>query len=99
MAVAKLVQQTGVQFKYDRFAADSESELNKLESITKSLIVELETEIKALTEFDVAHKNILSAHLMILTDPELTANAKNLIMRGQSAPLLGTKQLTNHVRH
>jgi phosphoenolpyruvate-protein phosphotransferase len=91
MAVAKLVQQTGVQFKYDRFAADSEAELAKLETTTKTLITELETEIKALTEFDVAHKNILSAHLMILTDPELTANTKNLIMRGQSAPFAWDK--------
>ena len=85
LAVAKIVQQSGTQFKFDRFAADSEVELVNLDKALLSITDELDVEIKSLTEFDVAHKNILSAHLMILTDPELAASAKNLIMRGQSA--------------
>ncbi|MDQ5948416.1 MAG: multiphosphoryl transfer protein, partial [Pseudomonadota bacterium] len=91
LAVAKLVQQTGVQFKYERFAADTELELAKLATVIKELTVELEAEIKGLNHQDVAHKNILSAHLMILTDPELATNAKNLIMAGQSAPFAWEK--------
>lgn len=85
LAVAKLIQQTGVQFKYERFAADAEAELAQLNQVIKSLMDELEAEIKGLSHQEVAHKNILSAHLMILTDPELATNAKNLIMDGQSA--------------
>ncbi len=85
LAVAKLVKQTGIQFKYERFAPDSEEELTKLDKAIKALVAELENEIKSLSEFEVAHKNILSAHLMILTDPELISQAKNLITRGQSA--------------
>jgi len=91
LAVAKLIQQTGVQFKYERFAADTELELAKLATVIKELTVELEAEIKGLNHQDVAHKNILSAHLMILTDPELATNAKNLIMAGQSAPFAWEK--------
>lgn len=86
LAVAKLTQQAGITFKYERFAADGEEELKALDKALTAIVTELETEIKGLTEFDVAHKNILSAHVMILTDPELVANAKNLITRGQSAP-------------
>lgn len=91
LAVAKLIQQTGVQFKYERFAADAEAELAQLNQVIKSLTDELEAEIKGLSHQEVAHKNILNAHLMILTDPELAANAKNLIMDGQSAPFAWDK--------
>ncbi len=95
LAVAKLVQQTGIQFKYERFAADSEAELVQLNQVINSLTSELENEIKSLGHQDVAHKNILSAHLMILTDPELLTNAKNLITTGQSAPFAWDKATTD----
>lgn len=91
LAVAKLVQQSGIMFKYERFAADGDAELANLDHALNSIVIELETEIKGLTEFDAAHKNILSAHVMILTDPELVSSAKNLVMRGQSAPFSWNK--------
>lgn len=85
LAVARLIKQTGTQFEYERFAADEAEQLAKLDKAIHALVAELENEIKDLTEFDVAHKNILNAHLMILTDPELITQAKNLITNGQSA--------------
>lgn len=91
LAVAKLVQQAGVTFKYERFAADIEAELKHLDEVLKSLATELDTEIKGLNHQDVAHRNILNAHLMILTDPDLAAKAKNLVAAGQSAPFAWDK--------
>lgn len=85
LSVAKLVQQAGNQFKYQRFAPDAEVELKNLDEVISGLIKELESEISSLGHQDVAHRNILNAHLMILTDPELITSAKNKISVGQSA--------------
>jgi len=85
LAIAKLIKQAGTQFNYERFAADEEEQLNNLSKAINHLADELNNEIKQLTEFDIAHKNILNAHLMILTDPELITQSKNLIVNGQSA--------------
>jgi phosphoenolpyruvate-protein phosphotransferase len=91
LAIAKLAQQTGLQFKYERFASDFEAELNHLDKIIAEQINELENEIKQLGHQEVAHRNILNAHLMILTDPEMLTKAKNLISHGQSAPFAWNK--------
>lgn len=85
IAMAKLIQQTKTQFSYERFAADVEGELSALNNVINKLIKELEFDIASLGHEDVAHRNILNAHLMILTDPELIAAAKNKITEGQSA--------------
>lgn len=85
LAVAKLVHVSEVNFKYQRFAPNAEVELSSLDATIKALVHELELEINVLGHQDVAHRNILNAHLMILTDPELITSAKNKIVAGQSA--------------
>lgn len=93
IALAKLVQQTKVQFNYERFTADIEGELSALHVVIKKLITELELDISSLSHEDVAHRNILNAHLMIFTDPELIASAKNKIADGQSAAFAWDKSI------
>lgn len=85
LAVARLVQQSATKFNYQRFAPDAEAELSTLDNVIRNLIKGLETEVSSLGHQDVAHRNILGAHLMILTDPELITSAKNKISVGQSA--------------
>lgn len=86
LAVAKLVHQSGAVFKYERFTANIEMELKLLSGTIDNLIEKLKLEISALGHQDVVHRNILNAHLMILTDPEIVTNAKNKISNGESAP-------------
>ena len=86
LALAKLVQQSAAQFKFERFSANVDLELKKLDLVLHQLSHSLKSRIDKLSEFELAHKNILTAHLMILTDPELISCAKNYITHGQSAP-------------
>ncbi|MDD3266987.1 MAG: phosphoenolpyruvate--protein phosphotransferase [Burkholderiales bacterium] len=93
IALAKLIQQTKVQFNYERFTADIEGELSALTQVIQDLIKELEFDIASLSHEEVAHRNILNAHLMIFTDPELIASAKNKIADGQSAAFAWDKSI------
>lgn len=91
IALAKLTHMTKIKFNYEETGADSHQEITVLSTAIENLVNQIEAEIKALSEFDIAYKNILSAHLMILTDHELADKARNLILAGSSAPFAWEK--------
>jgi phosphoenolpyruvate-protein phosphotransferase len=86
IAVAQLVHKLPVQFKFDSTATNIKAELDDLEQTLTHLVKQLESTINHLPEFEVEYKNILNAHLMILTDPELNSRAREIIEQGYSAP-------------
>lgn len=94
LAVAKLQQQASVQFKYEQTTVDVQAELTRLDQAINSIVSNLDRQIKELSEFEVTHKNILSAHQMILTDPELIDQARCYISSGNSAAAAWDKATT-----
>ncbi len=85
LAVGKFVRQNATEFNYAKENTDVQQELTKLDSAINKLINDIETGLNGLSHQDGAHKNILNAHLMILTDPELIDLAQSYVKTGASA--------------
>ena len=85
LAVAKLVHQDIAQFNYVAKNDNVENELDFLNDTLMMLTHDLEESLSSLNHQDGAHKNILNAHLMILTDPDLVDLAHSYIKTGASA--------------
>ncbi|MBY0380283.1 MAG: phosphoenolpyruvate--protein phosphotransferase, partial [Burkholderiales bacterium] len=85
MAVGKLIKKVGVNFYIQEYSQDNAREQSRLFSAIDEVKRQIDENLQKLSRNENTIKDILSAHLLLLTDPHLLSQILTLIKLNKTA--------------